>query len=163
MRIVPLDDQHDRTDFASGVEPLDRYFRTQAGQDARKRVASCFVLIDDDPLAPVGFYTLAATSLALGDLPQTLAKRLPRYPVVPATLMGRLAIEARHRRRGLGQLMLMDAFSRSLRSEIATFAFVVDAKDDDAASFYASQGFLPLTADGCRMFVSMAEVAKLFA
>lgn len=163
MRIEPLDDRHDRSDFASGVEPLDRYFRTQAGQDARKRVASCFVLTDDHPTLPVGFYTLAATSLVLSDLPQTLVKRLPRYPNVPATLMGRLAIDARHRRRGFGQMMLMDAFSRALRSEIATFAFVVDAKDGDAAAFYTSQRFLPLTADSRRMFVPMAEIAKVFA
>ena len=89
MRIEPLDDRHNRTDFASGVEPLDRYFRTQARQDSRKRVASCFVLTDDYPLAPLGFYTLAATSLALSDLPQAVAKRLPRYPVVPAPMIGR--------------------------------------------------------------------------
>lgn len=147
----------------SGVEPLDRYLRTQAGQDVRKRVASCFVLTEDKDDAPLGFYTLAATSLALTDLPGNVAKRLPRYPIVPATLMGRLAIDARHRRRGLGQHLLLDAFSRTLRSEIATFAFVVDAKDDAAASFYAAHSFLPLNAGSRRMFVPMAEVAKLFA
>lgn len=133
------------------------------GQDVRKRVASCFVLIEDGQSQPIGFYTLAATSLTLSDLPQSLVKHLPRYPIVPATLMGRLATDARYRRRGLGQLMLLDAFSRTLRSEIATFAFVVDAKDAYAAAFYTAQGFLPLTADGRRMFVPMAEVAKLFA
>lgn len=163
MRIEPLEDRHDRIDFASGVEPLDRYIRTQVGQGVRKRVASCFVLIDNDPLTPVGFYTLAATSIALSDLPHPMTKRLPWYPVVPATLMGRLAVDSRHRRRGLGQLMLMDAFSRTLRSNIAAFAFVVDAKSGDAAAFYTSQCFLPLTADGRRMFVPLTEVAKLFA
>lgn len=119
--------------------------------------------MEDDEEKPIGFYTLAATSLALSDLPQTLSKRLPRYPIVPATLMGRLALDARHRRRGLGQLILLDAFSRTLRSEIATLAFVVDVKDSGAAAFYAAQGFLPLMADSRRMFVPMAEIAKLFA
>ncbi len=163
MQIEPLNDGHDRTGFVSGADPLDRYFRTQAGQDVRKRVASCFVLTESDGGAPIGFYTLAATSLALADLPAALAKRLPRYPTVPATLMGRLAVDIRRRRLGLGQLMLLDAFSRTLRSDIAAFAFVVDAKDEDAAAFYASHSFIPLTADSRRLFVPMAEVAKIFA
>lgn len=62
----------------------------------------------------------------------------------------------------IGQLLLIDAFGRGLGNEIATFAFVVDAKDDAAAGFYAAHGFTALTADGRRMFMPMAEIAKLF-
>lgn len=148
--------------FESGVAPLDRYLRTQASQDVRKRVSSCFVLTDGGP-APLGFYTLAATSILLADLPPALGKRLPRYPSVPATLMGRLAVDARHRGRRFGELLLFDAFSRALRSEIATYAFVVDAKDEAAAGFYTAYRFLPLTGSRRRMFVPMVEIAKLFA
>ena len=162
MRIVPLDEHHDRMGFECGVEPLDRYFRTQAGQDARKRVASCFVLTDGGA-SPLGFYTLAATSIALAELPPTLARRLPRYPSMPATLLGRLAVDRRHRGRRLGELLLFDAFSRALRSQIATYAFVVDAKDSAAETFYAAYRFLPLIEGGRRLFLPMAEIAKLFA
>lgn len=162
-RVEPLRDGHDRNAFASEVEALDRYFKTQASQDARRRIASCFVLIGEAPQAPIGFYTLAASSIALTDLPAEMAKRLPRYPLVPATLMGRLAVDARHRRKGLGEFLLLDAFSRALRSDIATFAFVVDAKDEMATAFYASYGFRRLTEAGRRMFILMAEVAKSLA
>jgi len=162
LRVEPLSDRHDREDFASGVEPLDRYLRQQAGQDLRRRVASCFVLVGGDR-APLGYYTLAATSIAMAELPEALAKRLPRYPVVPATLMGRLAVDARHQRRGHGEFMLLDAFTRALRNEIASFAFVVDAKDDGAARFYSRYGFKSLVEGGRRMFIPMTEVAKLFA
>jgi GNAT superfamily N-acetyltransferase len=162
VRVAPLDDRHDRTAFESGVEPLDRYFRTRAGQDVRKRAASCFVLIDS-AASPLGFYTLAATSIALADLPPAPAKRLPRYPSVPATLMGRLAVDRRHRGRRLGELLLVDAFGRALRSGIATYAFVVDAQDEAAASFYAAYQFITLTDGGRRLFLPMAEIAGLFA
>lgn len=121
------------------------------------------MLVEDDDPRPIGFYTLAATSVALAALPEALTKRLPRYPLVPAALMGRLAVDAGHRRRGLGAFLLMDAFSRTLRSEIATYAFVVDAKDDAAAAFYAAHAFRPLSADGRRLFIPVAEVAALFA
>lgn len=117
LRIEPLSDQHHRESFASGVEPLARYLRQQAGQDARRRVASCFVLVSDGGHVSLGYYTLAATSIAVAELPEPLAKRLPRYPVVSATLMGRLAVDAGHQGRGLGEFMLLDAFSRVLRNE----------------------------------------------
>lgn len=163
LRVELLSDRHDRESFSSGVEPLDRYLRQQAGQDARRRVAYCFVLVADNDPAPIGYYTLAATGVALAELPEALTKRLPRYPVIPATLMGRLAIDARQQGRGHGEFMLFDALSRALRSEVASYAFVVDAKDDKAARFYRRYRFLPLIEGGRRMFVPMAEIAKLFA
>jgi hypothetical protein len=163
LRIESLSDRHDRKRFASGVEPLDRYLWQQAGQDQRRRVASCFVLMTGDASTPIGYYTLAATGIALTELPEALAKRLPRYPVVPATLMGRLAVDARHQGRGHGEFMLFDAFSRVLRNEIASYVFVVDAKDDKATQFYRRYRFLSLVEGGRRLFVPVAEIAKLFA
>jgi len=146
------------------VEPLDRYLKTQAGQDSRRRVASCFVLTPaDEPAQVLGYYTLSALSIALADLPTSLAKRLPRYPIVPATLMGRLATDSRHRGKRLGELLLFDASARVLRSEIATFALVVDAKDDAAERFYARYHFLELSAGSRRLFLPVTEIAALFA
>jgi GNAT superfamily N-acetyltransferase len=163
LHIETLSDQHDRENFASGVEQLDRYLRRQAGQDARRRVTSCFVLVGEGDRVPIGYYTLAATSIALAELPEVLAKRLPRYPVVPATLMGRLAVDARHQGRGHGEFMLFDAFSRVLRNDIASYALAVDAKDDRAAQFYLRYRFRFLVEGGRRLFIPVAEIAKLFS
>jgi GNAT superfamily N-acetyltransferase len=163
LRIEPLSSRHDRSGFTSGVAPLDRYLHQQAGQDVRRRVVSCFVLVADDDAVPIGYYTLAATSIMLVSLPPAMARRLPRYPDVPAILMGRLAVAARHQGRGFGELLLFDAFGRALRSEIAVYAFVVDAKDDKAAAFYARYRFMPIDRQGTRLFVPMAEVASLLA
>lgn len=125
-------------------------------------MSSCFVLIEDGA-APLAFYTLAATSITLAGLPAVMARKLPRYPSVPATLMGWLAVDARFRERRLSELMLFDAFSRVLRSEIATYAFVVDANNEAALDFYKAYEFLALTSAGRRLFLPMAEIAKLFA
>jgi hypothetical protein len=145
------------------VEPLDHYLRAQAGQDSRRRVTSCFILTrTEEPTQVLGYYTLSALSIALTDLPASTAKRLPRYPIVPATLMGRLATDFRHRGKRLGELLLFDACSRVLRSEIATFALVVDAKDDAAEQFYIHYRFLKLSAVSRRMFLPITEVASLF-
>lgn len=92
FRIEPLNDEHDRTEFMSGAAALDRYFQTQASQDIRRRIATCFVAVSYDSGQIAGYYTLSATSIALDTLSPQLIKKLPRYPVVPAALLGRLAV-----------------------------------------------------------------------
>ena len=143
FRMALLDVGHDRGRFDSPSEPLNRYLREQASQDMRRRMAACFVaLTDDDRIA--GYYTLAAASVLLGDLPATLARKLPRYPAVPAVRLGRLAVDRGFTGQGLGGALLADALDRARRADIAAYALLVDAKDESAAAFYQHHGFLSL-------------------
>jgi GNAT superfamily N-acetyltransferase len=160
-RVEVLGPRHDRNSFASGVDPLDRYFRTQAGQDARKNLAAPFVLVLPDGTI-AGYYTLSSTAVQLGELPEKAVRKLPRYPLVPATLLGRLAVDHRHRGKGYGRFMLADALYRAMRSEIASFAVIVDAKDDNARRFYQRESFLPLPDQPMKLFRPMADIAQLF-
>jgi GNAT superfamily N-acetyltransferase len=161
LRVESLGAHHDRNSFRSGAEALDRYFRMQAGQDARKNMAATFVLVlEDDSIG--GYYTLSSTAVKLSELPLQTAKRLPRYPLVPATLLGRLAVDQRQQRRGYGRFLLADALLRAVRSEIASFAVVVDAKDDAARSFYEREGFLSFPDRPLKLFRPMADIQTLF-
>ena len=155
IRIVPLDPDLDRGAFASGVEALDRYFRERVTQDVRRRVASCFVALDREG-GVSGFYTLSAASVLLADLPAAVATRLPRYPTVPAVRLGRLAVARTRHGQGLGAALLADALARSLASEIAAFALIVDAKDDTASAFYRHHGFLPFADAPGTLFLPLA-------
>lgn len=141
FRLEVLGAQHDRARFKCGVAALDGYFRTQATQDARRRASACYVAVQDETNAVAGYYTLAAGSVPLTDLPESLSKRLPRYPSVPVARVGRLAIDQAFQGRKLGAALLADAALRALRSEVAVFALVVDAKDDAAVAFYRHHGF----------------------
>lgn len=163
--IEPLEKRHDRGAFSCGKAPLDRYLKNQAGQDARRHVAAPFVMVDGgDGRAVLGYYTLSAFAIDLGDLPEATAKRLPRYPVVPATLLGCLAVHRDCRGRGLGEALLMDALYRALTqsSRIAAAAVVVDALDEAAWRFYAHFDFLPFPDRRDRLFLPMTIVARLF-
>jgi GNAT superfamily N-acetyltransferase len=161
LRVEALGVQYDRSGFESGVEALDRYFRTQAGQDARKRLAASFVLLlEDGSLA--GYYTLSSTAVKLPELPETFARKLPRYPLVPATLLGRLAIDRRHQGKGYGRFLLADALYRALRSEIASFAVIVEAKDENAKQFYLRESFLAFPDQPRKLFRPMADIEALF-
>jgi GNAT superfamily N-acetyltransferase len=160
-RVEILGPHHDRSTFTSGAEPLDRYFRAQAGQEARKNIAAPFVLmLADGSIA--GYYTLSATAVKLTELPAKIARRLPRYPLVPAILLGRLAVDRKHQGKGYGRFLLADALGRAVRSEIASFAMVVDAKDEAARRFYERESFLPLLDQPMKLFRPLADIAPLF-
>lgn len=139
--IEALCPDHERAGFRSGVEALDRYFREQATQDLRRRVTACYVAIEVDTRRVAGYYTLAAGGVLLAEMPEQIAKRLPRYPSVPVARLGRLAVDQVYRGRKLGAVLLWDAVMRALRSEVAVFALMVDAKDDQAEAFYRHHGF----------------------
>ena len=109
-----------------------------------------------------GYYTLSSTAIRLHDLPEEVARRLPRYPLVPATLIGRLAIDRRHHGQGWGSFLLLDALHRCTTSQIASFAIIVDAIDDAAQAFNRHHSFLPLPDSPHRLFRRMADVAALF-
>ena len=140
--IEVLGPSHDRASFSCGVDALDRYFQKQVTQDVRRRATACYVAIEASGAKVAGFYTLAAAGIPLADMPAELARRLPRHPSVPVARLGRLAVDQAHRGHKLGSALLWDAVERSLRSEIAVFALVVDAKDEQAETFYHHHGFV---------------------
>lgn len=142
FRIEALGTTLDRTTFSCGVEALGRYFREQVTQDMRRRGTACYVAIDEAEAKIAGFYTLAAGSVLLNDLPPEFVKRLPRYPSVPVAWLGRLAVDQGYRGRKLGGALLWDCLTRAIRSEVAVFALVVDAKDEAAEAFYRHHGFV---------------------
>jgi len=153
---------HDRSSFTCGVEPLDRYLRQQATQDIRRRIANCFVLTEKATGTVAGYYTLSGTSLHLTDLPEAQAKRLPRYPMVPAALLGRLAIATAYQRRHLGASLLADAAERASRSDLAVFAIVTDPNDDQAHRFYVKYGFIEVPGAQRRLVVPIDSILRFF-
>jgi GNAT superfamily N-acetyltransferase len=160
-RVEPLGSHHIRTEFSRGVEPRDSDFRIQVGQDARKNLAAPFVLVLPDRTI-AGYYTLSATAVPAPELPADIIRRLPRYPLIPATLLGRLAVDQRYRGQGYGRFLLADALFRTVRYEIASFAVIVDAKDDDARRFYERESFLRFPDQPMKLFRPMADIAALF-
>ena len=164
FRLEPLGAEHDRPSFACGQESLDRYLHTQATQDVRRRIAACFVAVEDATGKLAAYYTIASAGIPTPDLPPELTKRLPRYPSIPAVRIGRLAVDLKFRGRGLGAALLADALRRVLLSPPAVFALLVDAKDDQAAAFYRHHGFVPLSNynESRTLFLPVATAEKLF-
>jgi ribosomal protein S18 acetylase RimI-like enzyme len=159
LRVEPLGAGHQREGFSCGVPALDRYFNEFATQDIKRGLSNCFVAVDETGVV-AGYYSFAASSIPLSDLPAGLTKRLPRYGVVPAGLIGRLAVDLRFRGRRIGGALIIDAARRAAAADPAVYALLVDAKDDAAVAFYARMGFQRFQSRPMSLFLPLATALR---
>ena len=157
--VKPLEGE-DRSEFACGRDSLDRYFRTQITQDVRRNIATAFVAIHAGTEAVAGYYTLSAAQVAFTDLGDDWRRKLPRYPSLPAVLIGRLAIDRGFQGHGLGPALLADAAIRTIRSDIGAHFLVVDALDDETVQFYLHHGMRRVPGAENRLFIPLATLAN---
>jgi len=157
FKVEPLGAGIGRKSFCCGVPQLDRYLHEIATQDIRRRLSNCFVARDAKGRI-AAYYTFAAGSVPLLDLPEDETKRLPRYAVLPAGLIGRLAVDQSFRGRGLGGALILDAARRGAAAEPAIFALIVDAKNEQAVRFYEHLGFRPFLSRPMSLYLSIKTI-----
>lgn len=153
--------KHRRKEFACEEPELTEFLHDRALPEMETRASACFVLVpEDDPGRVAGFYTLSAATISLAKLPPELTAELPKYPNLPATLLGRLARDQNFRGAGLGDWLLVSALRRALgsTSSVGSVAVVTDPKHAQAEDFYRKYGFRNL-GGGRRMFLTMKEIA----
>lgn len=163
LKIEALASHHDRGGFSCGVDSLDRYLRTQASQDVRRKANGVFIMVEPKkPNTVLGYYTLSATALAPGEVPTAARKHVPRYPLVSATLVGRLAVSENRQGERLGAMLLADAVRRAYVSAsiVGSSMLVVEAINDRAAAFYEGNGFLRLP-DSLRLVLPMHAIQTM--
>lgn len=165
LKIELLDSRiHQRSDFYCGEASLDNYIQKQASQDLKRKIATIFVLVDNLDKKVLGYYTLSAYTVNIACLETGFAKALPRYPMLPATLLGRLAVDQNYKGQGLGELLLINALKRAWETSqlIASFAVIVEALNDQASNFYIKYGFVPFNQQPSKLYLAMKSVERLF-
>lgn len=161
--VEPLAKGHRRSNFTCGNERIDDYFRNIVSQDIRRRYAKCFVAREMATNRVAGFYTLSSNNVPLTEVPESLAKKLPRYPTVPAVLIGWLGRHADFAGQGLGEALLFDAIKTVATAPIGAHAIFADAIDDKAVSFYAAFGFTSLNMRPRTLYLPMATALALIS
>ena len=164
LTIEPLDSsRHHRSLFCCGEDSLDNYIRKQASQDFKKKVAIVFVLVDSPNTDVIAYYTLSAYTIELVNLNESFAKQLPRYPLLPATLLGRLAVDRTYQGQHFGELMLIDALKKALlaTAQIASLAVIAEALDSRAVKYYQKYGFQQFKQNPMKLYLPMKSVEKL--
>lgn len=161
--IETLTKAHQRKSFSCGNDRIDRYFRETVTQDIRRRYATCFVARDLETDRIAGFYTLSSSNVPLMSVPELLASRLPRYPTVPAVLIGWLGRDQSYAGLGLGEALLFDAIKTVAEAPIGAHAIFADAIDEKAAAFYAAFGFKPLMDRANTLYLPVATAHRLLS
>ena len=162
MKIQLLEKNHNRKDFTCEEDSLTEYIRKQISQDIRKRLATCFVAVDNEQNV-IGYYTLTSESLGRELIPDKYLKQVPKNYNAPVILLGRLARDIKTKGTGLGEHLLMDALFRSYKlsnESIGAMAIVVDPINEKAVAFYKKYGFEQLL-DSDKMFLPMKVVGQL--
>jgi GNAT superfamily N-acetyltransferase len=153
--------KHRRQEFSCEERELTEFLHHRALPEMEARASACFVLVPkDDPGRVAGFYTLSAATISLARLPAELIRQLPKFPNLPATLLGRLARDQELRGAGLGELLVVSALRRALgsTSSVGSVAVVTDPKNAEVEGFYRKHGFRNL-GGGRRMFLTMRDIA----
>lgn len=159
--IAPFAKEHDRKSFRSGIVELDTFLHAFAGQNAKRDLTQTYVAVRPTSTAVSGYYSLRMGEVGVEPLPEGERKSLPQYPL-PVVHLARLAVDERERGKGLGEMLLLDAFERAtvLSKAIGATAIEVIAKDAPARAFYLKYGFSSLLDGELHRYISMRTVRK---
>lgn len=179
--IVPWTKEHDASQFTSDLTSIKKYIQDQAHRDVLSFISSVFVLTEPNEMVVRGYYSLSSISIVFNELPKNIQKKLPRYPEASGILLGRLGVDKDYSRKlekdlgfkpRLGELLLANAQIRCLKTckDVGSALLVVDAEMPtteeqtngarDPLPFYAKYGFVPLTANPCRVIKTMRAIAE---
>jgi len=90
---------------------------------------------------------------------------LPRYPQLPATLLGRLAIDSQHKGKGFGAAILFDALKKALAvsKQVASLAVIAESLDENAASFYLKYSFKQFTQNPMKLYILIKSIDDTYS
>jgi ribosomal protein S18 acetylase RimI-like enzyme len=161
FHVEPLSPKHDRAGFVCGNDRIDKYFRETVTQDAKRRLANCFVVVETATGKLAGFYTLTSSSMLLNQIPEDLRKKLPGRVPIGVALIGWLGRHVDFTGKGVGEKLLVDAIRTVAGASVASHAIIVDAIDEKAIEFYHGYGFVSLGVETSgRMYLPVATALK---
>jgi GNAT superfamily N-acetyltransferase len=150
---------HDVTAFDSGVPVLDDWLKKRALANEVSGASRTYVVCEAERV--IGYYAIATGAVTHQQAPGKVRRSMPEP--VPAMVLGRLAVDKRHRGRGIGVGLLRDAVLRTIQAAgIAGIrAILVHATSDDAKRFYERNGFSPSPVDPMTLMITVADAERL--
>jgi GNAT superfamily N-acetyltransferase len=150
---------HDRQTFDCGDPDLNTFLQRHARQSHEKGGAKTFLAISKTDRAILGFYSLAPATLSYDQTPELVRKGLARHEV-PGFRLARLGTHLSVQGQGLGGQLLLSAGRRCLRAatEVGGTMLIIDAKNERAASWYASYGSIPLEENPLTLVLALRTI-----
>lgn len=160
-RPEPLQERHRVDEFRCEEPELSEWLKRYARQAHASGSARVYVTAtEDEPDEVVGYYALAAASVAPAEATARALTGQPTQRPVPAILLARLARDERHKGQGLGPSLLQDALLRTMEAAevIGARVLLVHAKHDKAKSFYLEYGFEESPTDPLHLLMLLKDV-----
>ncbi len=158
----PLTPEHDLSAFDCGKPPLDAFLKQHALDKQNAMLSRTYVVTSNSQIA--GYYTLALVVVERSETPKSIGRGMP--DAIPAVLMARFAVDKQFQGQNLGRSLFTDAIQRTwalMKSGPAPARFfIVDAKDEDAKSFYERFDMIPSPQNPLRLFLSYKTVRAIF-
>jgi GNAT superfamily N-acetyltransferase len=157
----PINVSHRLDDFDSGVEVLDAWLRRRALANERASASRTFVVADGAVVR--AYYTLSAACVAAQEVAGRIRRNMP--DPIPATLLGRLAVDRRLQGRGLARALVADAALRTLGASqtLGIRCLIVHALSNDAARFWEHLGFTPSPREPLLPAIKLTDLAAALA
>lgn len=154
----PISSQHLLEEFDSGKSSLNNWLKTRALSNHQNGFTSVTVIHENQRV--LGYYGLSPTTVLPNSLPRNIRTGQPPNPI-PCLLLGQLAVDKSAAGQGIGTGLLKHALISCANAAtlIGGRALIVNAIDNEAASFWHRRGFLPTKNDPLMLFRSMADVA----
>lgn len=157
-RFPAINETHDCSHFDCGDDEINRYLQRHALPNHVRGLSKTYVaLAPGSDLHVVGYYTIAPTQVDAFELPRSMARGLPRYPV-PGFRLGRLGVSLDAQHRGLGQDLVFAAAARAALAavDVGGLLLLIDAKSQSLADWYCTTfRALPLNSRPTSVVVSL--------
>lgn len=153
---APLSHDHQIEDFASGVASLDDWLKRRASKNQAADASRTFVACEVAKV--IGFYALASGGVEIAAAPGHFRRNMPEP--IPVVVLGRLAVDHRHKGHGLGRALFRDGAKRVLHAadSIGIRGILVHAISDDARAFYIALGFEPSPLEPMTLMVTLSAL-----
>ena len=153
---APLAGGHDTSEFTCRHEALSAWLGKRALTNAVSGASRTYVVCAAEQRV-IGYYALAAGSIAVEAAPGRLRRNMP--DPLPVIVLGRLAVHSDWEGRGVGSGLLKDAVLRSIHaaSLIGDRALLCHAIDEEAKAFYLKHGFVESPRDPLTMMLGLRE------
>ena len=151
-----LNADHQLANFDCGVPDLNAWLRKRALANNKEGASRTYVVTDGHRV--VGYYALAANSIAVAEAPGRFRRNMP--DPIPVALLARLAVDRSYHGQGLGRALFRDGAKRVINAadSLGIRGLIVHAISDDARAFYLALGFEPSHLEPMTLVVTLADL-----
>lgn len=156
---VLLTGNHVLVGFDCGKPALDEWLRRRALGNHESGASRTWVVVEAESTDVVAYYASSTGAIVRSAAPTRIRKNQPEQ--IPAILLARMAVDQRHRGKGLGASLLKHFMLKALEvsGSVGVRVLLIHAKDEEAQAFYAHYGFVESPLDPLVMMMTVGDMS----